>query len=280
MKHFWRTKAQSVSGARQAATLRSAVIRVGCVLLTFLTVAVSAVSGRAPGAQMRIETSMVDFGVVRAGRTVEQEIVIENLGTAPALVREVGSSCSCVRINATDLVDPVVPGERRAVRVGFTAGTHSGRTRVQVLMESDETSARVLALDVLADVAVPFGVSRETLEFSAAPGAARASASVIITGPRATAWSVLGVGSMRGIEYEAAVADEPGSNRRTLTLRRVAEPSGAYDDQVTILTSDAEIPTLVLACAGRVTTRIRAVPGRLPMGLVRHVARGLSSWLQ
>lgn len=252
---------------------QSAGVIMGAVLLATLTATLSSVSEGAPKAQMRTEPSFVDFGVVRAGHTVEQEVTIRNLGTASAVVRAVSSSCGCVRVNAADLVDPIVPGERRIIRVRFAAGSRSGRTRMQVLMETEEKSATVLALDVLADVAVPFDVSRETLEFAAGPGGTRASASAIVTGPKATAWTVLGVRSARGVEYQWVVADEAANNRRILTLNRVAEPSGAYDDQVTILTSDAELPSLFLTCVGRVTTRIRAMPARLPMGLVREADR-------
>jgi len=106
----------------------------------------------APAAAPRItaEPAAFDFGTVLAGRSVDKEFVIRNLGSAELTLSSVTPTCGCTVVDG--YAKSIKPGGSTAMRVRLTASERPGRMQKAVLVKSNDPARPNLEIKIEANV--------------------------------------------------------------------------------------------------------------------------------
>lgn len=95
------------------------------VLMAAFGVPVLAQSAQmAKGPVLTLEKSSYDFGDIHQGEIVEHVFVFTNTGNEPLLITNVQASCGCTTPQWTK--EPVMPGGKGEIKVGFNSAGRSG----------------------------------------------------------------------------------------------------------------------------------------------------------
>ena len=64
-----------------------------------------------------------DFGRISSGEIIEKILIIKNSGKSSFLIEHIKTDCGCITVNYPE--EPILPGQRRSVRLSFTSrGQH------------------------------------------------------------------------------------------------------------------------------------------------------------
>ena len=90
----------------------------------------------AEGARLGFSEAVRDLGRIAPQAQLEQRLDFENTGTAPLQIRQLQTSCSCVRPEVRSL--EIAPGARASLRVEFIAGAPSGPFTESLTFETND----------------------------------------------------------------------------------------------------------------------------------------------
>lgn len=97
---------------------------------------------------LRLDTTVVDLGAVKAGEIVSSSVRLTNDGTEPVEVETVSTDCECIGARVDDV--DIAPGGSGRLRFEFDTHASSGRQFHKVTVTLGQGQA--LELCVVADV--------------------------------------------------------------------------------------------------------------------------------
>lgn len=107
--------------------------------------------------QLSLELTSFDFGTVENGDIVQRDIKLENRGSAPLIVQEISTSCSCT----TAAVSPMTirPNEEGVLQIKFDSGAHGpeleGKLQRQIFINTNDPQTKEAVVEFTADVIIP-----------------------------------------------------------------------------------------------------------------------------
>lgn len=91
-------------------------------------------------ARMAFEATTIDFGSIRAGRSVRRTYSFRNTGKLPLLITDARSTCGCTIPSYPEA--PVAPGEKGEIEVVFNTKGKAGRQRKPIVLTANTYPAR------------------------------------------------------------------------------------------------------------------------------------------
>jgi hypothetical protein len=123
------------------------------LLAALLAAACAGSAGKAGGARLSAEPSSFDFGSVLAGKTLQRDIVLRNVGGAELLIHDVSTTCDCTVVGS--YANRLAPGTSTSLRIQLTTPPVAGRTEQRVAIETNDPDRPRVEIEVAATVVAP-----------------------------------------------------------------------------------------------------------------------------
>jgi hypothetical protein len=137
-------------------------MRHGSILASLILLVISATGADATGPAISVDRLSHDFGDVRVGRAVSDQIAVTNMGDTPLIVDDIRGNCSCTSGQIANKV--IQPGQQSELTVMFNAsGQGPGRKTHAVLIHSNDLNNPVVQIQVSANVVQQVGLEPSTI---------------------------------------------------------------------------------------------------------------------
>jgi hypothetical protein len=94
-------------------------------------------------AQIKFESTVIDFGKIKKDIPVEKEFVFTNTGNAALIISSAHASCGCTTPVAPK--DPILPGATGVIKAGFNARTLGPFSKqITVASNAEESSMMII----------------------------------------------------------------------------------------------------------------------------------------
>lgn len=100
--------------------------------------------------QVKIDTNIVDFGVVADSVSLDKQLTIANNGNAPLAIKQVKSNCSCVKVST--LNNELSPGQKTSLNIILDPRKRLGAIEKFISVFTDDPVNPVLVIDVKATI--------------------------------------------------------------------------------------------------------------------------------
>ena len=129
--------------------LVAVLMGVGTVLFAQSTPAATKVNG----AVLTLDKKSHDFGTIYQGDVVEEVFTFTNTGTEPLIITDARGTCGCTTPKWSH--DPVPPGAKGQITIGFNSAGKSGRQDKVVTITSNAVNADGSKISFTVQVAPP-----------------------------------------------------------------------------------------------------------------------------
>lgn len=103
-----------------------------------------AVASHAQG-KVKFNKMVHDFGKVKEAGVINYSFEVTNIGTAPVVITNVQASCGCTTPEWSK--DPIMPGQTKAIKVGYDTKNRPGTINKTITVISNaENSQEVLTI--------------------------------------------------------------------------------------------------------------------------------------
>lgn len=117
--------------------------------LALVTIPIFAFAGQGPS--ISFDKMLYDYGKIRYGETVTEELPVTNTGDEPLIIERVQSACGCTKVSKASTEIP--PGGTSKITVTFeTAGLRAGKKDQAVIVHSNDPKRPVVKLTVQAEI--------------------------------------------------------------------------------------------------------------------------------
>ncbi|MBC6605303.1 DUF1573 domain-containing protein [Hymenobacter sp. BT188] len=94
------------------------------------------------GPQIQFEEMKYDFGSVKQGDIVEHVFKFKNIGTAPLVIANIGTTCGCTVPDWTK--EPIMPGKSGTVTAKFNSAGKMGMQNKVLTVESNSAGGNTM----------------------------------------------------------------------------------------------------------------------------------------
>lgn len=103
-----------------------------------------AVASHAQG-KVKFNKMVHDFGKVKEAGVINYSFEVTNIGTAPVVITNVQASCGCTTPEWSK--DPIMPGQTKAIKVGYDTKNRPGTINKTITVISNaENSQEILTI--------------------------------------------------------------------------------------------------------------------------------------
>jgi hypothetical protein len=204
--------------------------------------------------RVRFEQPEFDFGNLFQGEQVTHEYGFENVGGSPLKIEKVTTSCGCTAAKPPE--EEIAPGEKRAIKVTFSAGSLRDRVTKHVYVVSNDPAEPRSTLTITGQVKVEVDVVPTGIYFGTLRVGQMVARSVVIQPVSVKTFKVVEAKSNDPTitvsqPVPAGRPDPEGSLRVTITVGPVAEPRRIAGN-VVLRTDLAHRSEITISVYGRV----------------------------
>lgn len=220
------------------------------VLAAFGAMVTCAARDGAAQPKLAVEGPVFDFGQVEQGMTVDHTFRLVNQGTETLILDQVKSSCGCTA--AVNSATEIPPGQAGAVTVTLDTLKIVGRTAKTITVYSNDPNVPAAGVTLTGNVLADVYASPTTLyvghlrkgavsrfEIAVAPGRPGATVTIVDVRPD-------------NALLTARADSAPDGTPRVVVETSPDLPPGKFNAEVTITTSSARSPKLVVPVFGTV----------------------------
>jgi hypothetical protein len=132
------------------------------ILAALLLLIISATAAGATGPAISLDRTSYDFGDVRVGKVVSDQITVTNMGDTPLIVDDIRSTCACT--SGLVASRAIGPGQQTEVTIMFNAsGQGPGRKTHALLIHSNDLNNPMVQIQVSANVVQQVGLEPSTI---------------------------------------------------------------------------------------------------------------------
>ena len=99
--------------------------------------------------EFKFESEVIDYGKVPLGSEGIRVFEFTNVGDAPLIIKDVGSTCGCTV--PTKPEKPVMPGEKGQIEVSYDTKRPGGFTKTITIMSNAKSERKVLKIKGFID---------------------------------------------------------------------------------------------------------------------------------
>jgi hypothetical protein len=232
-----------------------------------LSLAVASSAAGAP--RLVVPAPTRDFGSVERGTVVEQSFPFENAGDAPLRVENVKGSCGCTVGLVSDR--DVKPGRSGAVTVRLDTTRLSGRVTKTVTVYTNDPGTPAFGLTLTGEVMTDLIVSPAPLYLGRVHQGTAARREITVTpGRPGTAARVTWVENTNPALHAALEPLPGGGGQRIVVTLDPHIPLGRLNDQLTLHTTSARTPDLIVPVFGSVEGDVVVLPPQITFGVAHR----------
>lgn len=239
----------------------AALVLNGLFALVFGVCADSAETASA-GPGLQFDETHYDFGRVNGGETVAHEFAFINPHVQAVGISGVKSSCGCVVVGAWPT--KVEGGETGVIPVQFATANYAGHVREQVIVTFTEAALPPIKIEIEATVWWPVEISPRTavFEFGGNSGS-NVVATVRITNQEAASLELQDPVTSHRALAATLQTNRPGQEFEVTIRTAPPLPSGNLFGDVTLKSSAAKMPRIVIPVSGLFQPDVLVSPSRL-----------------
>lgn len=210
-----------------------------------------------------------DFGTVARGSKATFEFSYENIYEEDFHISGVRSSCGCTL--PTIKKSTLKTWETGSIVAEFNTQAFLGHKTATITVVIDKPFPAEVQLEVLGTIRGDIAINPGIVDFGSAEQGASVERTLNISHVGSEDWKIVDVRAESGI-YEVELAEKVRRQGRTEYEMRVrlkpSAPAGYLQDQLTVVTNDAENKTISIPVGGIVQSPVTVNPGSLTMGIV------------
>ena len=211
-----------------------------------------------------------DFGQVEQGNKVAHEFVFHNTGGTDLAIDNVRTSCGCTAAVTSAKVIP--PGQSGTIRATFDTSNVFGKKRKTVTVYSSDPAHAVSTLLITGEVTVDVIAQPSDVYLARIGRGQKGSQEVHIVAKDGIAATAVECNSAIIQPEMHELPGDPGGQVISVTVKAGA-PLGRFSETMTVKTTSAAHPTLVVPVVGVVEGDVTTSPTQIAFGPVQQDER-------
>jgi len=227
-----------------------------------------------PKPVIEITEKIKDFGVVARGEKLKAVFVVKNTGAAPLVINQIRPTCGCTV--TSPVPPPIAPGTDAKIEAEVATADFSGPMSKAVMVYSNDPDTPQVNLVIKFESRAFIEVlPRPLLRFTVLQGEA-ATQKVVLTSFDGSEFKVTGAetGSapykieFRELGEKERLPDRQGSQWEVGVTVPADTKAGLFTEKVTVKTSSAKAPDVLISVYASVQPMVQIVPEQLNFGTV------------
>ena len=218
-------------------------------------------------AEKMFSTLRHDFGVVARGADVRYQIIVTNRYVETVHISDVRTTCGCTA--ATPNRDTLASRETAVIEVTMDTRKFQRQKDSNLIVTFDQPFHAEVKIPIAAYIRTDVVLEPGAVDFGAVARGSSPSRTVSVAYAGRNDWQLRGVQS-RNPQLEAKVVEKSRGNGRVnyelLVTLRPDVALGAFREQLTLITDDANNPQIPLLVSGKVEAEYTVTPEVVSFG--------------
>jgi hypothetical protein len=208
-----------------------------------------------------------DFGTLARGAKAQYQFKFTNPYVEPAHVAAIRSSCGCTTAEATK--SDLKTWENGEIVANFNTNAFLGSHSATITVTFDKPYAAEVQLQITGTILSDVVLQPGMVELGTVDAGQGAERKIVLTHTGRSDWGISDVQSAN-TNFEVEVNENRRANGSViyelLVRLKPSSPAGYINDQLFLVTNDAEAPRIPIDVVGRVVAEVTVSPSSLALG--------------